>query len=152
NRVCQIIDELDDEFGEAICGRSFTGKQESSRHHIQVRIFSKPVVTDDDSQRIQQLPLVFVDTLDLAVEDSARIHDLSGRCLEPVCKSYFGGALRSMESFQKTTITGQCLEAAQLTQVSDPPVADSFCYRTREFRICFKQPPPWRDAIRLVAE
>src|SRR5215469_4562394 len=126
NRVCQTVDELDDEFRQPISRRSFTREKESAWNHLQVRIFSKPLVTDNDPQRIQQLPLVLVDTLDLGVEDGAGIHDLSGRRLEPVCKSDFGCALRSMKCFLKTSIAGQRFEAAQLAQVRDPLVADGF--------------------------
>src|SRR5215472_1348357 len=114
DRACQIVDELDDEFGELIGRRSFSCKEESARDHLQVRIFSKPVVTDDDSQGIQQLPLVFVNTLDLGVKNCVGIDDLARRSLEPFRKSHFGLGFRDMERFLKTGIAGLRFETAQL--------------------------------------
>ena len=56
------------------CGRrgGLAGKDECARCHVQIWIFPQPVVQHDDAQRIEQLPLVFMDSLDLTIEDADR--------------------------------------------------------------------------------
>ena len=40
-------------------------------------ILAQAVVEHDDAQRVEQLPLVFVDALDLAIEDRFRVDHLA---------------------------------------------------------------------------
>ena len=59
-------------------GSRFAGEKECPRHHLEARVFSQPVVQHDNAQRVEQLSLVFVDALDLAIKDGVRIHRLAG--------------------------------------------------------------------------
>ena len=49
-------------------------------------------------KRVEQLPLVFVDALDLAIEDGVRIDDLPGRGFEPLGELQLGLALGLAEA------------------------------------------------------
>ena len=69
NGARQVVDELDDDFGQVICGRRFAGEQKCARRHFEVWIGAQPVVKHDNAQGVEQLPLVFVDALDLAIEN-----------------------------------------------------------------------------------
>ncbi len=71
----------------------FAGEEECARHHFCVGILPQPVINDDDSQRVQQLSLIFVDAFDLAIEDRVRVHELPRRRFEPIGKPCFGLAL-----------------------------------------------------------
>ena len=53
-------------------GRRLAGEEERARRHLELRVLAQAVVEHDDVQRVQELPLVFVDALDLAVEDACR--------------------------------------------------------------------------------
>ena len=66
----QIIDELDDDLGQVVGRRRLAGKEKCPRGHLEIRILPQPVVQHDDAQRVEQLPLVFVDAFDLAIEDA----------------------------------------------------------------------------------
>ena len=57
---------------------------------VERRVLAQPVVEHDDVQRVEQLPLVLVDALDLAVEDRVGIDRLPGRRLEPVGEPRLG--------------------------------------------------------------
>ena len=73
DRAGQIVDEFDDQLGQAIGGRRLAGEEKRPRQHFETRVFPQPIVENDDAQRVQQLTLVFVNALDLAVEDGVRI-------------------------------------------------------------------------------
>ena len=73
-----------------IGGRRFAGEEECPRRHLELGILPQPVVEHDDAQRIQQLPLVFVNALDLAVEDGVRVHRLPDGRLEPIGELQLG--------------------------------------------------------------
>ena len=81
DRAGKIVDELDDELGQLIGRRRFAGEEERPRRHLEAGILAQPVIEHDDAQRIQQLPLVFVDALDLAIEDRVRIDRSARRSL-----------------------------------------------------------------------
>ena len=72
-RAGQVVEELDDELGQLVGGRRLAGEEERARRHLEVRVLPQPVVEHDDAQRVQELPLVLVDALDLAVEDRIRV-------------------------------------------------------------------------------
>ena len=76
-RLSQIVDELDDDLRQLIGGRRLAGEEEGARGHVEVRVLAQPVIENDDPQRVEQLPLVFVNALDLAIEDRVRI---DGQC------------------------------------------------------------------------
>ena len=60
-------------------GRSrLAGEQEHARRHRKVGLLPQPVVEDHDVHRVQQLSLVFMDALDVAVEDGIRIDAVPG--------------------------------------------------------------------------
>ena len=49
------------------------GEEKCPRCHLEARVLAQPVVKHDNAQRVEQLALVFVDTLDLAIEDRVRV-------------------------------------------------------------------------------
>jgi tRNA uridine 5-carboxymethylaminomethyl modification enzyme len=48
-----------------VCG--LARKEERPRRNLQARVRAQPVVQHHDAKRVEQLPLVFMDTLDLAI-------------------------------------------------------------------------------------
>ena len=70
--------------------RRLAGEEECTRFYFRVGMLSQPVIDYDDPECIQQLPLVFVDALDLAVEDGVRVNALARRRLQPIGKLRFG--------------------------------------------------------------
>src|SRR6267142_7121564 len=64
-----VVDQLDDEFGQVVCWRRFAGEEKGARWYLQMRVIAQLVVEYDDVQDVQELALVLVDALDLAVKD-----------------------------------------------------------------------------------
>ena len=73
----KVLDKLDDELGQPVRRRCLAREEKRPRRHFQVRILPQAVVEHHDAQRIQQLPFVFVNSLDLAIEDGFRVHRLA---------------------------------------------------------------------------
>ena len=103
----EIVDELDDDLGELIGGRRLAGKKESARRHLELRVLAQPIVEHHDAQRVEQLALVFVDALDLAIEDAVRVHRFAGSALEPIGKFRLGLALGLAEVVAQRPVVGQ---------------------------------------------
>jgi len=47
---------------------------EGGRRHLYARIVTQTVIEHDNAQRVQKLPLVFVNTFDLRVEDGVWVN------------------------------------------------------------------------------
>ena len=70
--AADVVDQLDDQLGQAVGRGRLAGEEERPRRHVQRRVRPQAVVEHDDVQHVEQLPLVLVDALDLAVEDRCR--------------------------------------------------------------------------------
>ena len=116
-------------------------------------VLSQPVVEHDDAQRVQQLPFVFVNALDLAIEDVVRIDCLTRGRFEPV-----GELALWPRAWRRGTHCGKLLSPArgssllQLPEIGHPAVADGLGDRAGERRVRQQQPAPRRDAVGLVVE
>ena len=66
------VDRANDVLGEVIARCGLGRKNEDTRHHVEVRLLQQPPVERHDVEQIQVLPLVFVQTLDLHVEECIR--------------------------------------------------------------------------------
>ena len=56
-----------------VAGRRLAAEDDGARHVVAMRVVLDAVVERDDMQRVEQLPLVLVDALDLAVEERVRV-------------------------------------------------------------------------------
>ena len=64
--------------------RRLSGEHECPRRQLELGVLAQTVVKHDHPQRVEQLPLVFMDALDLTVEDGIRIDYLTRGRLQPV--------------------------------------------------------------------
>ena len=133
-------------------GRRLAGEEERARRHLEARVLPQPVVEHDHAQRVQQLPLVFVDALDLAVEDRVGIDAHAGRRLEPFAQTRLGLALGVADGVAKAGVVGERRELRELGEVGDPAVADRLGDAAGERRIGQQQPAPRGHAVGLVVE
>src|ERR1700726_2995230 len=101
------MEKLDDQFREPVGRSRLAGEEKCPWRHLERGVLAQPVVKHDDPQRIQQLTLVFVDTLDLAIEHRVWIHRDAEYRSEPVSTSRFGLALGASEEVAKTLILGE---------------------------------------------
>ena len=135
-----------------IGGCCLAGEEISSRRHVEAGVFSQPIVENDDAQRIEKLPLVFVDALDLTVENGVRVDALAGRRSQPIGEARLGLTRGIAKHVAKSFVVGKRLELGQLTEVRYPAVADAFCDGSGQRRVRQQQPSSQRYPIRLVVE
>ena len=69
----KVVDEFDDQLRQAIGRRRLAREEERSRQNFEIWILAEPIVEHYNAQGVEQLPLVFVDAFDLAIEDGVRI-------------------------------------------------------------------------------
>src|SRR5262249_34579675 len=93
------------------------------------------VVEDDDVQRVQQLTLVFVNPLYLAVKDAVRIDYLTCCRPHPVDETKFCAALGVAEGALELGIVCQWPKSGNLAKVSNPAIAQCFGDDAGERRI-----------------
>jgi len=101
------IDERDDQLGKVIRGSRLARKEKRVRHHLTARIAEQAVVEHEDVKHVEQLALVLVDTLDLAVEDRVGIHHLAVRRPQPAGKRQLGLPLRLPKLLAETGVPNE---------------------------------------------
>src|SRR5262249_13617897 len=72
DRLGNGVNELDDELRHEVTRGGFAGEDEGARRHIGVRVALETQVETQNVQGVEVLPLVFVDTLDLDIEERFR--------------------------------------------------------------------------------
>ncbi len=68
HHLAHRVDELDDQLGHEVSRSGFAAEDKRARRDLQVGIIFQALIERDDVQDVQVLPLVFVNTLHLAVE------------------------------------------------------------------------------------
>jgi hypothetical protein len=124
SRRAGFVDELDDQFGEPIGWRGLSGEEERPRRHFEAGLIAQPIVQHNDAQGVQQLALVFVDALDLAVEHVGRVGDLAGRRPEPVREVPLGLVRGFAKRVAEGLVVGKRRQLAQTAEIGHPAVAD----------------------------
>ena len=119
------VDELDDQLGHEVAGRGLGAEDERARRHVRLRIALEPQVEREDVEHVQVLPLVFVQALDLDVEERLRIHLHAGALLDERGEAALGGELHLAPLLLELRVVRQRLQLAELVEVAQPAVADA---------------------------
>ena len=119
-----VVDQLDDQLGQRIGRRGLAGEEEGARRHVERRVVAQAIVEDDDVQHIEQLPLVFVDAFDLAVEDGVGIDGLPGGAWSQTAKRALAARLAWRKPSRNAGSSARGTSLLELGQVGDPVVAD----------------------------
>src|SRR5215469_1160982 len=101
-----------------------------------MRIMPQPIVEDNNTQRVQQLSLIFVYALDLTIENRIGVDRLIAACLYPVDKAQLGRAFGLNKLVTEGIVVGQRAELLQFVEIGDPAVADGLGDRSRKPGIC----------------
>ena len=101
-------------------------------------------------QNIEQLAFVFVDALDLHVEQRARVHPHIHAVEDQFRQTFLVGALGGGEALLKSGVVGETLEFGEMGGIVEHPRPDRLRDEVRERRVGFEQPAAERDAIGLV--
>src|SRR5262249_6585765 len=116
-----------------------------------------PVVQRDGMQRVEQLPLVLVDALDLAVKERVRVEgdrlaSVLVLALNDLHEAQLVVALGGTPLVGERRIGGKWRQALELEQVSHPALTDGRGDEIGQRWIGLLQPAALRDAVGLVAE
>ncbi len=103
-------------------------------------------------QHVQELPLVFVNALDLHVEQRAGIHVQPGLGFQLAGEPDLVGELHGAPFLLERRVVGKCLQLLEFVEVSGPAVADPFRDQFRQAVIAGRQPAPLGYAVGLVVE
>ena len=100
--------------------------------------------------KIEQLALVFVDALDVHVEQSIRIDLEPDTSLDFGSKSDLVGMLGRREPVPKAAVVRQRRNRSDVFQIPHPFAANRFSQQRPQGRIAFVKPAARRDSVGLV--
>mmetsp|Transcript_25034 Transcript_25034/g.45315 ORF Transcript_25034/g.45315 Transcript_25034/m.45315 type:complete len:668 (-) Transcript_25034:335-2338(-) len=111
------------------------------------------LVLPDDGEQVQMLALVFVDALDLDVEEGIQIDVIAVQLLDDRSQLGFVLLLDGRPLLMKRLVVRELLKLADLGRLVDPGIGSkSLSDERRQIRIAVGQPPTGGDPIRLVLE
>jgi len=116
------------------------------------RIGENGLIARHHVQQVQQLAFVFVDALDLHIEQAGRVQHHAQLAPHPVRQRLLVGMLDGKKSLLRIGIAGQCTQRGQLTQIASPSRADPRVEKIRQRRIGLRQPATRCHAIGDVVE
>src|SRR5262249_51806412 len=115
-------------------------------------IAAKSIVKHDDVKGVEKLPLVFMDPLDLGVENRFGINGLPGRRFQPTGETCLRVTFGLPDGRAKVVVTGQSLKPLKLVEVRNPAIADCLADDFGQWWIREQQKAALSNAIRLVVE
>ena len=147
------VDGLDDVLRHVVTRGGLRGKNEHPGNNLLRRILQHAPVEREDVQQVQMLALVFVQPLDLHIEDRLRRHlQTSTFGADHRRQILFVGTLDRHEFLLEARIVRPLFELAELLQIAHPARAQPVRDHPRQPRIALQQPPARRDPVGLVVE
>ncbi len=118
-----VVRQLDDELGAHIAGRGLAGEDLHPRRPVLLRVGADRLVERDRFEDVEELTLVFVDALDLHVEQRSRVDANAGPRPDHAHQRVLVGALDQRPAFDEARIAGESLQADELCGiVEDAPL------------------------------
>ena len=146
------VDQLDDLLSGPVARRGLAGKEVGARCAWVGAVFRQAQVLMQDVHDVEKLPLVFVDTLDLHVEQRLGADRKALRLPNKPREFFFVGLLDLCELGLERRIVRQRFQPTQLIEIGDPTLPDRLRNQRGQAGISFQQPAAGRDTIGLVVE
>ena len=146
------IDQFDDQFGQVVGRCRLSGEDDGARHHVRLRGGFDAVKKSDDVEHIEQLAFVFVDALDLDIEQGVGIDAQFDFAQDVTCQSLFIGLFGGHPPLAEVGVFGIRNEFLQPFQIADPIRTDDRGDQGGEFGIALGQPASGCDAVGDIAE
>jgi len=143
---------FDDLFGHGVAGGRLATDQNAAIDPVSRVATLDPVIEVDGVQDGQELALVFVDALDLDVEQAADREGHAAVGPDQVGQPLFVLVPHGRPALPEVGVIGQRGELLQLIEVGDPALADALTDQLAEARIATGQPAALGDAVGLVVE
>ena len=150
--VRHVVDEVDDFLRRVVGACCFTGEDEDARHPFAMRVFQDLVVTADDVQHVQELPLVFVDALDLYVKEGFGVHFDAEFVFDVLSKATFVFEFDAADFRAEGGIFFERVEFCQLLKVAAPVFTDVAVKHLRKAGVGKRDPAARGNAVRDVGE
>ena len=147
-----VVDQTDDQFGHVIGRRRLATEDHRARRCVTVDTVQDVIVVGHDVQQVEELPLVFVNALDLYVEDAVRIEDDAGLALDVVGQTHLVAAFRSGKVVAELLVVGRRAQLLQAIQIEPPVLAEALVDQGRQTGVGLAQPATRRDSVGLVVE
>ena len=144
------VDRLDDALGQFVTGRGLGAENKNAWLHIEVRILQDAAIEREDMKQVQVLALVFMQPLDLDIEERGRIDRDAAFIEDDLGQANLVGMFHRHEFVLESGIVGPLLQPAKLVEISRPTVADFRRDQIGQERIGGKEPAAGRNAVGLV--
>ena len=146
------VDGVDDVFGEVVAGSGLGTENEDTRGDVEVRVVEELAIQTDDVDEIEMLALVFVQSLDLHIEERIGADADAAAILNDLGEAHFVAAFDVVEALLEGAVGGEFFEAAELRGVFEPAGADGLGDEGGELRIAHIEPAAEGDAIGEIEE
>ena len=135
-----------------IARRRFAAENLHARHPILFRMAADLVIERDGLNQVEQLALIFVDALDLDVEQRVGVQPYAGQVPQMGGEGHLVGALDQGDPFPKCGISGQRVQVLQSVGVVKEAFPNRIAQQAGEVRVALLQPAARRDAVGLVVD
>ena len=151
-----IVRQLNYQFSGVVGRGGLAGQDHCACHPALAawpgRVGQHRLIAGHHVQQVQQLPLVFVDALDLHVEHRGRIDGQAKFALDGVGQPLLVALLDCGQRLLQFAVPGVCRQLLQLVGIATPFRADLLVEQGRQPGIALHQPAARRDAIGHVAK
>ncbi len=147
-----VIDQLDDQLGIAIARCRLAGEDFDARHPVALRLVLDGVIERDRLQHVQQLPLIFVDALDLHVEQRAGIDLDAEPFADQLGERHLVAVFDLPELLLERGVAGIVLHPHQIARIIEHAFAAGGARELGQPGIGEHQPAAEGDAVGLVGD
>ncbi len=138
--IRQLVDGIDDVFGQLVTGRRFGAEDKHAWVHVIVRVGQQTTIKRHDVNKVQLLALVLVQTLDLNVKDRLGTDIDTCFLFDDLDQLLFVVTLDGHELLLERLVVGKFHHATQFVQLQRPLLAHHFVVETSQFRVARQQP------------
>ena len=150
--AADIVDQADDGLGRHIARCRLAREDGDARHPVRLRIGDDVLVTRDHVQHVEQLPLVFVDALDLHVEQTVRADLDAGAMFDVRSEAGLVGAFDGHELVAENSVVELRFNLLELAQMRAPVRPDGLVEQDGQAGIGLRKPAARRHPICHIRE
>ena len=150
--VRHYADKTNDLLSHIITARRLRSEDKRPRHYVHIGVRLQFVIQLQNVQSVQKLTFVFVQPLDLHVENTVGVHGHAVGFLDIFGKLYLVLLLDCEKFVHRRFIVLEFGKFLQNRRVSQPSCSDFVVYEGRQSGVGFGYPTPVRDAVGHVGE
>ena len=152
DHLSDAVDQANDQLGHGVARCGLAGEHHRAwRHALRAALFD-PQVAVHQLQGIEVLALVFVDPLDLDVEQGGGIHQQAVALGHQGAELTLGGQLATAPALQHRVVVLPLLQRRPALGLHRPAAAQQRIQQGRQRRVGEGQPTPGGDAVGDVGE